>query len=296
MRLWGTVVTMKTYTRSDGVRLRYLDDGEGMAILFMPGSAGTHGVYDPQVAPLLAAGYRVVRVDREGRGESDWGEYCFSGFVESRDAWAILDELGIEKAVLVGRSSGSGVIRVMYLTHPERVIGLVSIDSSSFGKIYDPTPDDLRTDHDLDWGLDPRFDAETEAAYHRNKAALQKIGRLWDHPSDFNTAACTEWFDERIRLMAEMAARPPHPENVDTPEPPKGDKWCRVPLLNAVSGRGRVGPNDPEAIELSKNLPAEDVTLVVVKNTGHWVNVEAVELFNRELLAFLGRLRGEREA
>ena len=285
---------MKTYTRSDGVRLRYLDDGKGMPVLLMPGAQGTHDIWDPQVPALIEAGYRVVRLDREGRGQSDWGEFRFSGAGEARDAWAILDTLGIERAVLVGRSSGCGVIRVMYLTKPERVIGLVSVDSQSFGKLYDPTADDLRTDHDIDDGLDPRYDPETVRAYHRNKHALQKVGRLWDYPSDFNTRVCTEWFHEARRLTAEIEARPGNPAEAGAPVPPAEGKWCRVPLLVFASGRGRTGPEDPESIELEKQLPADDVKLVAVKNSGHWINVETADLFNRELLAFLKRMRRER--
>ena len=281
---------METFVREDGVRLRYLDDGQGMPVLLMPGSAGTHDVYDEQVELLLDAGYRVVRLDREGRGQSDWGKYRFCGAIEGRDAWAILDLLGIDRAVLVGRSSGCGIIRTMYFMQPQRVIGLISIDSDSFGKLYDPTREDLRTDHDVDSGLDDRFDAETVAAYHRNKAALQKIGRLWDYPSDFNTEACTEWFHEVRRLVAELDSRPKDPEDVLIPEVLPDGKWCGVPLLVFASGRGRVGPEDTLSLELAANLPSKDSTLVVAKNSGHWVNVEAADLFNRELLTFLARL------
>jgi len=280
---------METFVRSDGVRLRYLDEGQGMPVLLMPGAAGTHDVYDEQVAPLLDAGYRVVRLDREGRGQSDWGKYRFCCMGEARDAWAILDGLGIDRAVLVGRSSGCGVIRTMYFMQPQRVIGLVSIDSDSFGKLYAPTRDDLRTDHDVDSGLDDRFDAETVAAYHRNKAALQKIGRLSDYPSDFNTAACTEWFHEVSKLTAELDSRPKNPEDVLIPEVLPDGKWCSVPLLVFAAGRGRVAPRDPLSLKLAERLPSEDSTLVVVKNSGHRVNVEAAEMFNRELLAFLDR-------
>ena len=289
---------MKTFTRSDGVRLRYLDDGEGMPVLLMPGAQGTHDVYDPQVPPLLEAGYRVVRLDREGRGQSDWGEFRFTGVGEARDAWAILDTLGIKRAVLVGRSSGSGVIRQMYLTRPERVIALVSIDSDSFGKFHSfrppAEPDDAGSDPDADSGLDPRFDPETVAAYHRNKRSLQKIDALWDYPSDFNTKARTEWFDERLRIEAELDKRPENPAEQNVAKPPPGSEyWCQVPLLVFAAGRGRAGPGDPESVELKKRLPAEHAVLVVVKNSGHWVNVEALALFNRELLAFLERVRQE---
>lgn len=288
---------MQTYTRSDGVRLRYLDDGQGMAVLLMPGSAGTHDVYDGQVRPLLDAGYRVVRLDREGRGRSDWGRLRFSGVEEARDAWAILDALGIERAVLAGRSSGAGVIREMYLTRPERVIALVCIDSDSFGKfrpLLPPgAPANLRAEDDIDGGLDPRFDADMTAAYHRNKATLQPIeNALWDHPSDFNTRARVEWAAQLEQLKAALASRPENPADADTAVPPDGERWwCRVPLLVFAAGRGRVGPDDPEARELKARLPSPTAVLVVARNSGHWVNVEAKTLFDRALLEFLGTLR-----
>ncbi len=63
-----------------------------------------------------------------------------------------------------------------------------------------------------------------------------------------------------------------------------------MPLLAYTAGRGRIGPDDPEAKALREQMPAEDATLVVIKNSGHFVHSEATELFNRELLKFLGRL------
>jgi len=294
---------MKTFVRSDGVRLRYLDDGQGVSVLLMPGSAGTHDIYDAQVYALLDAGYRVVRLDREGRGQSDWGKYQFTsdwgkyqfGVGEARDAWAILDILGIDRAVLVGRSSGSGVIRQMYLTRPDRVLALVSIDSAYFGKFHNKDfhprhePGGPVSDEPLDAGLDPRFDPETVKDYHRNKAALATINVLWEYPSDLNTKVRLDWFEQLKVLTAEVEARPVNPEGAKVAEPAPGTKWwCDVPLLVFAAGRGRVGQDDPESHELKQRLPSENAVLVTVKNSGHWINVEAAELFNRELLAFLG--------
>ncbi|MAE63814.1 MAG: hypothetical protein CMJ18_06035 [Phycisphaeraceae bacterium] len=285
---------METFLRSDGVRLRYLDAGAGPAVLLMPGAAGTHDVYDGQVDALRDAGYRLIRLDREGRGRSDWGRFQFTGVGEARDAWSILDTLGVDLAVLVGRSSGSGVIRQMYLNRPERVIALVSIDSDSFGKFRHedfhprvaPASDDL-----LDAGLDPRFDPETVEAYHRNKARLATIDVLWEYPSDYNTKARLDWFAQLKVLTAELDSRPENPAEADIAEPQAGVKhWCEVPLLVFAAGRGRIGQGDPEAHELQSRLPAKDAVLITVKNSGHWINAEAPEQFNRELIAFLRRV------
>ena len=48
---------------------------------------------------------------------------------------------------------------------------------------------------------------------------------------------------------------------------------------------------------MKARLSAEDATVLVVKNSGHWVHWEAVDLVNRELLAFLDRVkRGDSRA
>ena len=288
---------MKTFVRSDGVRLRYLDHGQGMAIVLMPGAGGTHDVYDRQVDVLLEAGCRVILLDREGRGQCDWGKYRFTNVGQARDAWAILDTIGINKAVLVGRSSGAFAIQQMYLAQPNRVIALVSIDSDSFGKF---SPRDFRSGCEpgaevngdgLDAGLDSRFDSQTIQDYHRNKASLATINVLWEYPSDYNTKMRLAWFEQLKNLNKDLDLRPENPAEVNAEKKPLGDKWCNVPLLVFAAGRGRVGPGDPESNALARRLPSAQAILVTVKNSGHWVNVEAADQFNRELLNFLGSLK-----
>lgn len=286
----GSPTGIKTILREHGRRLRYRDEGEGAAVLMAPGTGGTHDVYDPQVKPLVDAGFRVIRFDRVGRGESDLGRYRYTGESEIADAWAILDHLGVERAVLMGRSSGSFLILDMYRWHPGRVIGMISIDSSSFGKVSDRPAATRRPDAPLDSGLSLRHDPEVVAMYHRNKEALQKIGRLWDYPSDYNTKMLVAWAVERERIEEARNALPPAPPEEEVKAPPTYEGPIRVPILVYTAGRGRIGPGDPEAVALGKNLPAEDAKLVVIKNTGHWMNVEVVDEFNRELLAFLDRL------
>ncbi len=282
---------IKTILREHGRRLRYRDEGEGIAVFMAPGAGGTHDVYDPQVRPLVDAGFRVIRFDRVGRGKSDLGRYRYTGASEIADGWAVLDRLGVERAILMGRSAGAALILGMYRWNPERVIGMISIDSSSFGKVYDRPPDTRRPDAPLDSGLSPRHDPEVVAMYHRNKEALRKVGRLWDYPSDYNTKMAVAWAVERERIEEARNALPPMPPEAKVKAPPTDEDPIRVPILIYTAGRGRIGPDDPEAVALGKNLPAEDAKLVVIKNTGHWMNVEVADEFNRELLAFLDRLR-----
>ena len=284
---------METFVAADGRRIRYLDEGSGPSVCLVHGSNGDHTSYDPQVPVLVAAGYRAIAVDRIGRGESDVGETRFHGTIEAEDYLELLDAIGVERAVLAGHSSGAGIINAQYLLQPDRVIGLISLDSFVFAKLVDYARPEVIPNPPIDSGLDARFDDETLAAYHRNKAVLQKVDRLWDHPSDFNTqmiALRESELPEREKKKAAWAALPRDPSHTDMKLPPLEGKWCGVPLLAYTAGRGRIGPDDPEAKALREQMPAEDATLVVIKNSGHWVHWEATELFNRELLKFLGRL------
>jgi len=90
-----------------GGRLNYRTDGpdSGPAILLSNLLGTSMGVWDSQVAPL-ARHFRVVRYDTRGHGLSD----IFAGPLKiealGRDALALLDELGIERAHFCGLSLG----------------------------------------------------------------------------------------------------------------------------------------------------------------------------------------------
>jgi pimeloyl-ACP methyl ester carboxylesterase len=75
--------------------------------------------------PVLAAArdpgpadYRVIRYDRRGYGRSDPPtKACF----DIEDLHALIERLQLGKAVLVGSSSGGGLVIDYTLEHPERV-------------------------------------------------------------------------------------------------------------------------------------------------------------------------------
>lgn len=92
--------------------------------------------------PLVDAGYQVIRYDNRGLGMSDWikdwskkNPYTLEDM--AKDGMAILDELGIEKAHIIGASMGGMIAQRMAISHSERVLSLTSIMSS--GYMSDPT-------------------------------------------------------------------------------------------------------------------------------------------------------------
>ena len=166
----------------------------------------------------------------------------------------------------------------MYLTRPEAVEAIVSVDSAAFGKF------DFQSGAHGPEG----FDEATRVLHARHREALAAMGREWDYPSDFNV-------DRLTRLMRWRRVRPgrwgasrgrPDPDDLPVPE----GRWCEVPLLVFAAGRGRVRPGDPEAEDLAARLPGRRGRLEVITETGHYIQHEQPEVFNARLLDFLAGL------
>lgn len=117
-----------------GERLSYADTGPDTGrgrspVLFSHGFLMDSSMFDPQV-DALADAYRCVRWDERGFGMST----CrgpFTYWDSADDAVAVLDACGIDRAVLVGMSQGGFLGLRAALAHPDRVAGLVLIDTTA---------------------------------------------------------------------------------------------------------------------------------------------------------------------
>ena len=96
----------------------------GPAIVFLHFS-GANLMMWQRVVPYFQERYRVVLVDLRGHGKSDAPEGGYHMDVMAQDVIAVLDQLGIEKAHIVGSSLGAEVGLSLAANHPERVISLI---------------------------------------------------------------------------------------------------------------------------------------------------------------------------
>lgn len=103
--------------------------GSGPAIVLVHGGFGDRRMWDDHFE-ALAKDYRVVRYDLRGFGRTPASRAVYSPVDDLR---RLLDELGIERATLVGNSMGGGVALDFTLVHPERVEGLVLVASALNG-------------------------------------------------------------------------------------------------------------------------------------------------------------------
>jgi pimeloyl-ACP methyl ester carboxylesterase len=115
----------------DGVRLAYdAVDGARRALVFIHGWCCDRSYLAPQARHFAAAGHRVLSPDLRGHGASDAPEGAYAMDVFADDVAALCAALGIADAVVVGHSMGGIVAFEMARRHPERVAGLVMIDSA----------------------------------------------------------------------------------------------------------------------------------------------------------------------
>ena len=105
-------------------------EGDGPAVLFTHGFSATSAMWAGQVGPL-AADHTVIRWDMRGHGESDYpaDPAAYSIDWTIRDMIGLLDDAGAPRAVLVGHSLGGFASLAFAHLHPDRVSGLVLVDT-----------------------------------------------------------------------------------------------------------------------------------------------------------------------
>lgn len=114
----------------DGRPIRYEDTGDDApAVLFCHGFLMDLRMFDPQVREL-SPDFRCVRMDERGFGGTP-ADGPFDYWDLADDAVGLLDRLGIGSAVLCGHSQGGFLALRAALRHPDRVHGLVLVDTDA---------------------------------------------------------------------------------------------------------------------------------------------------------------------
>lgn len=115
-------------TGSGTARLEYTEYGAGeQLVVLMHGLLMPRRMQQPLAHALASEGFRVVTLDLLGHGRSDRPpapqDYSMSAFAEQ--VVALLDHLGVEKAVVGGLSLGANVALETAVLAPERVLGMI---------------------------------------------------------------------------------------------------------------------------------------------------------------------------
>ncbi len=113
--------------------MHYIQSGKGSPpIVFVHGFACTHVDWQPQIAHFSATN-AVLACDLRGHGATPGDSHDCSIETYGADVAALLGELKLPPAVLVGHSMGCRVVLQACLAAPERVAGVVLVDGSRLG-------------------------------------------------------------------------------------------------------------------------------------------------------------------
>ena len=136
---------MNRVDMSNGVVIAYVTAGpeDGTAVILVHGASQHHGIWRNQVDDLAAAGYRVYALDLPGHGSSEPArlnpgdrtpDYAVSDYA------ALVLEFGSVVVdapfLLVGHSMSGGVVLNSALDGQDRLIGVIVVDGTSFGRPY----------------------------------------------------------------------------------------------------------------------------------------------------------------
>ncbi len=116
------------YFDSDGVRIRYTDEGAGPPVVLIHGfiANGDLNWRMPGVIRLLAKDYRVITLDNRGHGKSDKPtDAADYGVKMVHDVLRLLDHLKIERAHFVGYSMGGMITMKLATIAPKRMLSAV---------------------------------------------------------------------------------------------------------------------------------------------------------------------------
>ncbi len=267
-----------TVTASDGVSFHVETTGAGAAILFIHEFAGDHRSWKHQVRSF-SSGYRCIVYAARGYPPSDVPEdpAAYSQDQAVADALSVLDELEIEKAHIVGISMGGFCALHLALSHPERTL------SAAIGGVGYGAPHDKREAFREECEVIARaFEVEGATAV----AARYAVGpaRVQFQVKDPKGHA------EFTRMLGEHS-------NVGSANTMRGFQMERPSLYDITDQLGRtevpllimVGDEDEGAIEpsimLKRTIPTSGLT--IFPKTGHTLNLEEPELFDRMLGSFL---------
>jgi pimeloyl-ACP methyl ester carboxylesterase len=122
------VVAQEKFAKLDTTKIHYTSDGKGSEALVLVHGWGSNLDFWRAQVPELAKRARVIALDLPGHGKSDKPETTYSMDYFAAAIDAVMKDAKVERAVLVGHSMGTPVIRQYYRKYPQKTLALVIVD------------------------------------------------------------------------------------------------------------------------------------------------------------------------
>jgi len=266
------------HARVNGVKLYYEETGSGTPIIFVHEFAGDYRSWEPQVR-AFARRYRCITFNARGYPPSDVPAPLakYSQDIHVDDIAGMLDALKIRRAHVVGCSMGGYAAVHFAIRYANRAFSATAI-GAGFGS--DP---DKRTQFLQDTEAQAkRFDSlGMPRAVSDYKVGPSRVQFQNRDPRGFEEFA--RQFEEHSALGSANTLRGVQAQRPTIYSLEKSLRRCKVPML-IVSGDEDDNCLEP-AIFIKRVCMSAN--LLVVPATGHAVNLEEPDLFNRVLLDFM---------
>jgi len=253
----------QTAVSPDGVAIKFTDMGkDDPALIFISGWGGTKEDWDYQM-DHFSVSHRCVGIDLAGFGESgsnrtEWTMPAFAG-----DVTAVMDQLGIDEAVIIGHSMGGMVALEAARVNPDRIVGVVPVDVIKDVELsWQEAMHERTVNYFMDLAMNPTFEKIRQSAMFSEKADSAMVLRALNVFESSEKKGWEESLREVLRYMSSDLRD--CLEAVSVP----------VCCINAES-------NTPNLETASKYHPG--ITAKTISDVGHLVFWEEPDLFNRLL-------------
>ncbi|MEN9578388.1 MAG: hypothetical protein RJA70_1397 [Pseudomonadota bacterium] len=267
-------------TENDRVDLYFEDFGAGKPIVLIHGWPLSSRAWEPQIAPLVGAGFRVITYDRRGFGGSSqtWTGYDYDTLVSDLDA--LMRHLDLREATLVGFSMGGGEV-ARYLGR----FGGERVSKAVFAAAV--TPCRFQYPDNPNGALDDAAIALLEASVKKDRldflegftrkffsaaGELKVSESLRQHTHDIAAFASAKATLDCIAAFGRTDFRPDL-------------RMIKVPSLVIHGDSDAVVPFEGSGKLTAAALPG--ASLVVIKGGPHGINASHANEFNSALLSFL---------
>jgi 3-oxoadipate enol-lactonase len=237
----------------------------GPTVVLVHSTACDRRMWDPQMPALVEAGFRAVRCDLRGFGQTPMPDKPYN---EAQDVIDLMDHLGAERAALVAASGGGRVALEVAARWPSRVTALALICTARAGhepstelRAFGEREDALLAAGDVAGATE--LNVDTWLGPHADEATRQRVREMQRHAFEVQLAAADE-VDE-IEADADLTA------------------ITARSLL--VSGRHDLADFRQIAVDLSGLLP--DSRHIELDWAGHLPSLERPAEFNPILVDFL---------